>query len=203
MVATSTIYGHEYILKNSSSLKCWSNFEIISQKCSYGDPVQKLFGKFGSVMKHGCGKWGVFAQDGHEEILKNSALQPSVKFRLYHRNVPWMSLLKKCSRNLVPSRILALVNGTNLHYVYRHEEILKKFSCLKQLVKIFSSPEQKVLRVSYCDHLPFVVRPSLRRVVVCSHLLVYTLASTNINQSAPNLIQMYMTIRSRMIRLWY
>ena len=28
--------------------------------------------------------------------------------------------------------------------------------------------------------------------------LVYTLASTNINQSAPNLVKMYMTIRSRM-----
>ena len=27
---------------------------------------------------------------------------------------------------------------------------------------------------------------------------VYTLASTNIDQSAPNLIKMYMTIRSRM-----
>ena len=28
---------------------------------------------------------------------------------------------------------------------------------------------------------------------------VYTLASTNIDQSAPNLVKMYMTIRSRMI----
>ena len=28
--------------------------------------------------------------------------------------------------------------------------------------------------------------------------VVYTLSSTNINQSAPNLVQMYMTIRSRM-----
>ena len=27
---------------------------------------------------------------------------------------------------------------------------------------------------------------------------VYTLSSTNINQSAPNLVKMYMTIRSRM-----
>ena len=38
------------------------------------------------------------------------------------------------------------------------------------------------------------VRPSSVR----SHFLVYTLASTNINQSAPNLVHMYMTIRSRM-----
>ena len=30
---------------------------------------------------------------------------------------------------------------------------------------------------------------------------VYTLASTNINQSAPNLVKMYVTIRSRMISI--
>ena len=33
--------------------------------------------------------------------------------------------------------------------------------------------------------------------VVRSHFLVYTLASTNIYQSAPNLVQMYMTIRAQ------
>ena len=33
---------------------------------------------------------------------------------------------------------------------------------------------------------------------VAEYDIVYTLSSTNINQSAPNLIKMYMTIRSRM-----
>ena len=57
----------------------------------------------------------------------------------------------------------------------------------------FSSPEHEVLRVSYCDHSQSVgVRPS----VVRSHFLVYTLAPTNINQSAPNLDQMFMTTRA-------
>ena len=60
---------------------------------------------------------------------------------------------------------------------------------------LVSSPEHKVVRVSYCDHSPSVgVRPS----VVRSHFLVYTLASTNINQLAQNLVQVCMTIRSRM-----
>ena len=63
---------------------------------------------------------------------------------------------------------------------------------------IFSSPEHEVLRVSYCDHSPSTVRPSVCPSVVRSHFLVYTLASTNINQSAPNLVQMYMTIRAQM-----
>ena len=59
---------------------------------------------------------------------------------------------------------------------------------------LFSSPEHEVLRVSYYDHSPSVgVSPSVR-----SHFLVYTLASTNINRSAPNLVKIYMTIRPRM-----
>ena len=66
---------------------------------------------------------------------------------------------------------------------------------------LVSSPEHEVLRVSYCDHSPYVGvrRPSVvRPSVVRSHFLVYTLASTNINQSAPNMVQIYMSIRSRM-----
>ena len=73
----------------------------------------------------------------------------------------------------------------------------KKHSILsKETIQyaFFSSPEHEVLGVSYCDHSPSVVRPSVAR----SHFLVYTLASTNINQSAPNLVHMYMAIRSRM-----
>ena len=47
--------------------------------------------------------------------------------------------------------------------------------------------------VSYGDHsLSVVVRPSIH------NFLVNTLASTNINHSAPNLVRMYITIRSRM-----
>ena len=48
--------------------------------------------------------------------------------------------------------------------------------------------------VSYCDYSPSVgVRPSVR-----PQFLVNTLASTNINQSSPNLVKIYMTTRARM-----
>ena len=51
--------------------------------------------------------------------------------------------------------------------------------------------------VSYCDHSPSVgVRTWVRPSVHNFH--VNTLASTNINQSAPNLVKMYVTIRSQM-----
>ena len=48
--------------------------------------------------------------------------------------------------------------------------------------------------MSYCDHSLSV---SVRRSSV-HNFLVYTLASTNINQSTPNFVKMYMTIRSQM-----
>ena len=48
------------------------------------------------------------------------------------------------------------------------------------------------------SHRPSVRRPSVRPSVIRSYFLVYTLASTNINQSPPNLVEMYMTIRARM-----
>ena len=71
------LYGHEEILKKSSSLKPWSDLEIISHKCSLGDPLQKLVTKFRSVKKT-WPPWGGGGGGGgkrialyeHEEILK-------------------------------------------------------------------------------------------------------------------------------------
>ena len=59
-------------LKNLLLRNCRSDFEIISQECSLGDPFQKVFAKFRSCHKHGSGEWGLFALYGHEEILKNT-----------------------------------------------------------------------------------------------------------------------------------
>ena len=36
--------------------------------------------------------------------------------KLFHRDVPWVTLFKKCSWNFDPSKIVALVNGGFLHY---------------------------------------------------------------------------------------
>ena len=54
----------------------------------------------------------------------------------------------------------------------------------------------KECSVSYCDHsLSIGVCPSVH------NLLVNTLVSTNINQSSPNLVKMYMTTRAGMISI--
>ena len=69
------------LLKNHILQNCWSDFEIISQKCSLSYLSQKLLGKFGSVIKHGFSEWGLLSLYGHEEILKKpSTLKPLVRF---------------------------------------------------------------------------------------------------------------------------
>ena len=55
-----------------------------------------------------------------------------------------------------------------------------------------------MLRVRYCDHSLSigVCRLSCPPSVLRSHFLFYTLSPTNINQSAPNLVKIYLTKRS-------
>ena len=55
-------------LKNFLLQNRLSDFEIILQECSSGDPFQKLFAKFRSVYKYGSGEWGLFALYRHEEM---------------------------------------------------------------------------------------------------------------------------------------
>ena len=64
-------------LKNLLLQNRWSDFEMLSQECSLGDPFQKLFAKF----KHVSGEWGLYALHRHEEILqKLSSPKQLVRF---------------------------------------------------------------------------------------------------------------------------
>ena len=75
------------------------------------------------------------------------------------------------------------------------------YQCMKVKLTAFLAHLSTEYSVSYCDHSPSVgVRRSVRRPSV-HNFLVNTLASTNINQSAPNLVKVYMNIRSRMISI--
>ena len=113
-MATKLIFFRQF-LKILLLRNCWSDFEIISQECSLGDPFQKFFAKFWSVHKHGSGEWGLLALYRHEEIHKKSS-SPKSLFRFWN-NVPWMILLKNCSYNFDPSINMALWwMGFFLHY---------------------------------------------------------------------------------------
>ena len=72
---------------------------------------------------------GAFCIYGHEEILKKLFLSKTAFqiLKLFHRNVPWVTLFKNCSQNFDLSINMALVNGGFLHYTD-----MKK--CLKNLV---------------------------------------------------------------------
>ena len=51
-----SLYIFMYIenFKNLLVRNDWTNFNIILQKCSFGDPLPRLFKPFGFVKKHGC-----------------------------------------------------------------------------------------------------------------------------------------------------
>ena len=66
-------------LKNLLRIR-WSDFEIISQECSLGDPFQILFAKLLSVPKNGSGEWGLFALYRHVEIIEKSFQKRLVRF---------------------------------------------------------------------------------------------------------------------------
>ena len=61
-------------LRNLLLRKCWSDFEIISQECSLGDPFQKVFAEFRSLHKHGSGEWGFSHHRDMKKFLKNLVL---------------------------------------------------------------------------------------------------------------------------------
>ena len=48
------IYIYIENLKNLLVRNHWTDFNVILQKCSFGDPLPRLFKPFGFVKKHGC-----------------------------------------------------------------------------------------------------------------------------------------------------
>ena len=79
-------------------------------------------------------------------------------------------------------------------YLLLSKEVALQYLALKVLIKlVFLAHLSTECSVSYCGHSTSVgVHPSVH------NFLVNTLASTNISQSAPNLVKVYMTIRSQM-----
>ena len=114
MGATCTIWKWRNSWKVFFSETPWSDFKIIWQGCSLGDPCS-------------C-EWELLALYGHDEILENSlSLKPLVRFK---RKIPKCSLgdpFENLFVNFDPSRNMALVDGGYL-LLYRNEEFLKILS---------------------------------------------------------------------------
>ena len=58
-------------LKNLLVRNHWTDFNIILQKCSFGDPLPRLFKPFGFVKKHGRQRAGLFSLYIYIENFKN------------------------------------------------------------------------------------------------------------------------------------
>ena len=58
-------------LKNLLIRNHWTDFNIILQKCSFGDPLPRLFKPFGFVKKHGRQGRGLFSLYIYIENFKN------------------------------------------------------------------------------------------------------------------------------------
>ena len=67
-----SLYSYIENLKNLLVRNHWTDFHIILQKCSFGDPLPRLFRPFGFVKKHSRqGGRGLFSLYIYIENLKN------------------------------------------------------------------------------------------------------------------------------------
>ena len=125
---------------------CRANFEIILQKCSLGDPFQKVFAKFWSINKHGSGEWGATCTTyTHMKKFSKILLLWNCwsDFDLFYRNVLLVILFKNLS---------AKFWYINKHFSgewglltrHGHEEILKNF-LLKPMVRFWNNSTEVFL----------------------------------------------------------
>ena len=87
------------------------------------------------------------------------------------------------------SDYIELTTFPNLVDVNEHQQ----YKLGKRLVFLFLAHLSTECSLTYCDH-----SMSVDVCLSVHNFLVNTLASTNINQSAPNFVKMYMIIRSQM-----
>ena len=66
-----SLYIYIENFKNLLVRNHWTNFIIILQKCSFSDPLPRLFKPFGFVKKHGARGWGLFSLYIYIENFKN------------------------------------------------------------------------------------------------------------------------------------
>ena len=101
----------------------WTDFNIILQKCSFGDPLPRLFKPFGFVKKHGRQGAGlIFPLYLYRKLKKSSCQKPLDRFPYtFAGNVPLVTLYQDCSSHLDSSKNMA-VRGRglfSLYYLYR------------------------------------------------------------------------------------
>ena len=76
-----SLYIYVENFKNLLVRNHWTDFHIILQKCSFGDPVPRLFKPFGFVKKHGCQGAGlIFTYYLYRKLSKSSCQKSLDRF---------------------------------------------------------------------------------------------------------------------------
>ena len=73
-----SLYIYIENLKNLLVRNHWTDFHIILQKCSFGDPLPRLFKPFGFVKKHGRQRAGLIFL--YRKLKKSSCQKPLNRF---------------------------------------------------------------------------------------------------------------------------
>ena len=134
----------------------WTDFHIILQKCSFCDPLPRLFESFGFVKKHGRQGAGlifpIYLYRKLEKIFLSETTAPiSI---LFCRNVPLVILFQDCSSNLDSSKNMA-ARGRGLISLYIDIENFKNL-----LVRNHWTNFHLILqKYSFCDPLPRLFKP--------------------------------------------
>ena len=102
-------------LKNLLVRNHWTDFNIILQKCSFGDPLPRLFKPFGFVKKHG--RQGAGAYFPYISIKKTLKIFLSETTGPICRNVPLVILYQDCSSHLDSSKTWPPGGGAYFPYI--------------------------------------------------------------------------------------
>ena len=106
----------------------WTDFNIILQKCFFGDPLPRLFKTFGLIKKHvrqGAGL--IFPIYLYRKLKKSSCQKPLDRFQYNLANfinVPFVILYQDCSSHLDSSKNMA-ARGQGLFSLYIYIELFK------------------------------------------------------------------------------
>ena len=132
-----SLYSYIENLKNLLVRNHWTDFHIILQKCSFGDPLPRLFKPFGFIKKHSRqGGRGLFSlYICIEKLEKSSCQKPLDRLHVYYnlaKLFPWWPSTKIVQVILICQKTW-LLGGWSLFSLHIYIENLKKSSCQKPL----------------------------------------------------------------------
>ena len=119
-----SLYIYIENFKNLLGRNHWTDFSIILQKCSFGDPLPRLFKPFGFVKKHGCQGAGlIFPIYLYRKLKKSSCQKPLDQFQYdFAEMFLWWSftkiVYKDCSSHDSSKNMAARGRGSFSLYIY-------------------------------------------------------------------------------------